>query len=48
MGAKMHGDAPSATLGLFFLLAGYYVTYYAGVLRKAAVLGAPSPAPRLS
>jgi hypothetical protein len=30
------------TLGLFFLLAGYYVTYYAGVLRKAAVFGAPS------
>lgn len=27
------------TLGLFFLLAGYYVTYYAGVLRKAAALG---------
>jgi hypothetical protein len=35
-----------ATLGLFFLLAGYYVTYYAGVLRKAATLGAsPSPPP---
>jgi hypothetical protein len=32
------------TLGLFFLLAGYYVTYYAGVLRKAAMLGAPSQA----
>jgi hypothetical protein len=32
------------TLGLFFLLAGYYVTYYAGVLRKAAALGAPSAA----
>jgi cytochrome b561 len=32
------------TLGLFFLLAGYYVTYYASVLRKAAALGAPSQA----
>jgi hypothetical protein len=30
------------TLGLFFLLAGYYVTYYAGVLRKAAAPGVPS------
>jgi hypothetical protein len=30
------------TLGLFFLLAGYYVTYYAGVLRKARTLTAPS------
>jgi hypothetical protein len=30
------------TLGLFFLLSGYYVSYYAGVLRKAAVLGGPS------
>jgi H+/gluconate symporter-like permease len=36
------------TLGLFFLLAGYYVTYYAGVLRKAAALGAPFTASRLS
>jgi hypothetical protein len=25
------------TLALYFLVAGYYVTYYAGVLRKAAV-----------
>jgi hypothetical protein len=32
------------TLGLFFLLAGYYVTYYAGVLRKAALLRVPSQA----
>jgi hypothetical protein len=32
------------TLGLFFLLAGYYVTYYAGVLRKAALLRIPSQA----
>jgi hypothetical protein len=30
------------TLGLFLLLAGYYVTYYAGVLRTAARL-APAP-----
>jgi hypothetical protein len=31
------------TLGLFFLLAGYYVTYYAGVLRKARALSLPPP-----
>jgi hypothetical protein len=30
------------TLGLFFLLAGYYISYYAGVLRTAARLGAPA------
>jgi hypothetical protein len=32
------------TLGLFFLLARYYVTYYSGVLRKAAALGVRSRA----
>ncbi|MGH7439934.1 MAG: DUF1453 domain-containing protein [Polyangiaceae bacterium] len=31
------------TLGLFCLLAGYYVSYYAGVLKKAAKLGALMP-----
>jgi hypothetical protein len=35
------------TLGLFFLLAGYYVTYYAGVLKKTAVLAAPVKGPGL-
>lgn len=29
------------TLGFFFLLAGYYVSYYAGVLAKAAKLAMP-------
>jgi hypothetical protein len=29
------------TLGLFFLLTGYYVTYYVGVLRKGTRLGTP-------
>jgi hypothetical protein len=33
------------TLGLFFLLAGYYVTYYAGVLRKAPAPAVPAPSP---
>jgi hypothetical protein len=36
------------TLGLFFLLAGYYVTYYAGVLKKTTGLDVPSQASRLS
>ena len=36
------------TLGLFFLLAGYYVTYYAGVLRKAGALSVPVPAAEIS
>jgi hypothetical protein len=31
------------TMGLFFLLAGYYVSYYAGVLAKARKLAVPSP-----
>jgi hypothetical protein len=41
------GGSPAAamqssplTLGLFFLLAGYYVSYYAGVLTKARTLSA--------
>jgi hypothetical protein len=29
-------------MGLFFLLAGYYVSYYAGVLRKTAKLTSTS------
>jgi hypothetical protein len=31
-----HSGLPRSplTMGLFFLLAGYYVSYYAGVLRK--------------
>jgi hypothetical protein len=34
------------TIGLFFLLAGYYVPYYVGVLRKAGqAVAAPSAAP---
>jgi hypothetical protein len=44
------GDSPMAamqrsplTLGLFFLLAGYYVGYYAGVLLKTHRLEAPKP-----
>jgi len=28
------------TLGLFFVLAGYYVSYYAGILRKVTRLKA--------
>jgi len=31
------------TLGLFFLLAGYYVTYYVGVLKKARAPNLMSP-----
>jgi hypothetical protein len=45
MAAVQAGSAPPdslqrspLTLGLFFLLAGYYVAYYAGVLRKARSL----------
>jgi hypothetical protein len=30
------------TVGLFFLLAGYYVSYYAGVLRRARALSTAS------
>jgi len=33
------------TLGIFFLMATYYVAYYAGVLRKARAMGAAEPAP---
>ena len=33
------------TLGLFFLLAGYYVCYYSGVIRKVRALAAASPRP---
>jgi hypothetical protein len=53
--AQTSGASPLAgiqrsplTLGLFFLLAGYYVTYYAGVLKKATGLDVPSQASRLS
>jgi len=45
--AQTPGTSPLAgvertplTLGLFFLFAGYYVTYYSGVLKKAGALGA--------
>jgi hypothetical protein len=31
------------TLGIFFLMATYYVAYYAGVLRKARTMGAAEP-----
>jgi hypothetical protein len=31
------------TLGIFFLMATYYVAYYAGVLRKARTMGATEP-----
>jgi hypothetical protein len=33
------------TLGIFFLMATYYVAYYAGVLRKARTMGATGAAP---
>jgi hypothetical protein len=33
------------TLGIFFLMASYYVAYYAGVLRKARTMRAAEPAP---
>ena len=33
------------TLGIFFLMATYYVAYYAGVLRKARAMGAAEPTP---
>ena len=33
------------TLGIFFLMASYYVAYYAGVLKKARTMGAAEPAP---
>ncbi len=36
------------TLGLFFLLAGYYTAYYAGVLKKAGELGGPPVTSSLS
>ena len=29
----------------FFLMASYYVAYYAGVLKKARTMGAAEPAP---
>ncbi len=43
------GPAPSfqrspLTLGVFFLMASYYVAFYAGELRKARTMGAAEPA----
>jgi hypothetical protein len=49
-GYRLWGPVPSfqrspLTLGIFFLMASYYVAYYAGVLRKARTMGAAEPTP---